>query len=42
VERLDQYDYTGAMAIALVLLAVSFVLLGVINLLERWVSRYER
>jgi hypothetical protein len=25
-----------------VLLAVSFVLLGVINLLERWVSRYER
>jgi sulfate/thiosulfate transport system permease protein len=41
VIRLEEYDYTGAIAIAVVLLMISFVLLVVINLLERWASRYE-
>jgi sulfate transport system permease protein len=39
VIRLEEYDYAGAMTIAVVLLVISFVLLGVINLLERWASR---
>ena len=39
--RLEEYDYSGAMAIAAVLLIFSFVLLFTINLLERWASRYN-
>jgi len=39
--RLEEYDYTGAMALAVVLLIISFVLLITINLLERWASRYQ-
>lgn len=42
VMRLEEYDYTGAMALAVVLLVLSFLLLGFINLMERWASRYER
>lgn len=38
--RLEEYDYGGALSIAMVLLIVSFLLLGLINLLERWASRY--
>ena len=38
--RLEEYDYAGALSIAVVLLVVSFLLLGLINLLERWASRY--
>jgi sulfate transport system permease protein len=34
--RLEQYDYPGATAIALVLLVVSFVLLFAINRLQAW------
>ena len=41
VIRLEEYDYTGAMALAVVLLIISFVLLITINLLERWASRYQ-
>jgi len=41
VIRLEEYDYTGAMALAVVLLLISFALLITINLLERWASRYE-
>lgn len=41
VIRLEEYNYPGAIAIAAVLLAVSFVLLAVINLLERWVSAWQ-
>jgi sulfate transport system permease protein len=40
--RLDQFDFTGAIAIAVVLLVVSFVLLAGINLLEQWASRFQR
>jgi len=41
VTLLEQYDYGAAMSIAVVLLIISFSLLGVINLLERWASRYQ-
>ncbi len=34
VMRLEEYDYTGAIALAVVLLVFSFLLLGAINLLE--------
>jgi len=37
--KLEQYDYAGATAIALVMLVVSFALLFGINLLQRWSSR---
>lgn len=37
--KLDQYDYAGATAIAVVMLLVSFLLLLVINLLQWWAVR---
>jgi sulfate/thiosulfate transport system permease protein len=40
-QRLEQYDYPGATAIGLVLLAISLLLLLVINLLQGWSKRYE-
>jgi len=42
VTRLEEYDYTGAIAMAVVLLVFSFVLLGAINVLEQWTSRYQQ
>jgi sulfate transport system permease protein len=39
VTKLEQYDYAGATAIAVVMLAVSFVLLLVSNALMRWSAR---
>jgi sulfate/thiosulfate transport system permease protein len=39
--RLEEYDYTGAIALAVVLLSISFVLLGLVNVLERWASRFQ-
>ncbi len=36
VIRLEQYDYAGATAIAVVMLTASFLLLLLINLLQRW------
>jgi sulfate transport system permease protein len=41
VTKLEAYEYTAAMSIAVVLLVASFVLLGVINLLEKWASHYQ-
>jgi sulfate transport system permease protein len=41
VMRLEEYDYTGAIALAVVLLVFSFILLGIINLLEQWTSRFQ-
>ena len=41
VIKLEQYDYAGAAAIAVVMLAVSFVMLLVLNLLQRWARRHE-
>ena len=39
ITKLEQYDYTGATAIAVVMLLVSFVLLLSINLLQAWTRR---
>ncbi len=41
VVRLDQHDYHGAVAIAAVLLVISFIILGVINYLEVWSRRFH-
>jgi sulfate transport system permease protein len=38
ITKLEQYDYAGATAIAVVMLVVSFVLMLLINLLQRWSS----
>lgn len=40
--RLEEFDLPGAMAIAVVMLVISFCLLIAINLLERWASRFQR
>jgi len=39
ITKLDQYDYTGATALATVMLVISFALLLAINLLQRWLGR---
>jgi sulfate transport system permease protein len=39
VTKLEQYDYAGATAIAVVMLTASFTLLLAINLLQRWTQR---
>jgi len=36
ITKLEQYDYAGATAIAVVMLVVSFALLLIINLLQKW------
>lgn len=41
VIRLEEYDYSGAIALATVLLIISFCLLGLINLLEQWARRFQ-
>lgn len=42
ISKLEQYDYTGATAIATVMLAASFALLLGINLLQWWAGRNYR
>ncbi len=42
VMRLEEYDYTGAIALAIVLLLFSFIALAGINLLEQWTRRYQQ
>lgn len=42
VMRLEEYDYAGAIALAVVLMVFSFLLIGAINVLEQWTSRFER
>ena len=39
ITKLEQYDYSGATALAVVMLVVSFVMLLAINVLQRWASR---
>ena len=41
ITKLEQYDYAGAAAIAVVMLTASFIMLLVINLLQRWSRRHE-
>jgi sulfate transport system permease protein len=39
ITKLEQYDYTGATAIAVVMLVVSFILLLIINGLQAWAGK---
>jgi len=41
VAKLEQYDYAGATAIAVVMMVASFALLLAINVLQRWSRRYQ-
>ena len=40
ITKLEEYDYTGATAIAVVMLLISFVLLLLINYLQAWSGRH--
>lgn len=40
-QRLEQYDYSGATAIGVVLLLISLIILLIINLLQAWGRRYD-
>lgn len=40
ITKLEQYDFAGATAIALVMLFASFILLLAINLLQKWSRRF--
>lgn len=42
ITKLEQYDYAGATAIAVVMLVTSFALLLSINLLQWWGNRYHQ
>ena len=42
ITKLEQYDYAGATAIAVVMLVISFVLLFAINALQWWAGRRHR
>ena len=39
ISKLEQYDYNGATAIALVMLLISFGLLLLINVLQAWTAK---
>jgi sulfate/thiosulfate transport system permease protein len=41
ITMLEEWEYGAAMSVAVVLLVVSFTLLGLINLLEKWARRYQ-
>ncbi|MPN41079.1 Sulfate transport system permease protein CysT [bioreactor metagenome] len=40
IGKLEQYDYAGATAVAVVMLVISFVMLLVINALQAWQRRH--
>lgn len=40
-QRLEEYDYSGATAIGVVLLILSLIILIIINLLQAWGRRYD-
>ena len=42
ITKLEQYDYAGATAIAVVMLVASFILLLLINALQAWTQRGQR
>jgi sulfate/thiosulfate transport system permease protein len=41
ITKLEQYDYAGATAMAVVMLVASFLLLLIINLLQKWSRRFQ-
>jgi sulfate transport system permease protein len=42
MSKLEQFDYAGATAVAVLLLLISFLMLLVINTLQRWVRKSSR
>jgi sulfate transport system permease protein len=42
VVRLDEYDYAGAMAVALALMILSFAVLYLLNRLQEWSAHYQQ
>ena len=42
VARLDQYDYTGAIAVAVVLMIFSFILLFTLNWVQGWAEKFQQ
>ena len=40
IGKLEQYDFAGATAVAVVMLVIAFVMLLVINLLQAWQRRH--
>lgn len=42
ITKLEQYDYAGATAIAVVMLVISFLLLLAINILQWWTGRRDK
>ena len=42
VEQLEEYNYPGAVTLAVVLMVSSFMMLYIINWLENWSGRYEK
>jgi sulfate transport system permease protein len=42
ITKLEQYDYAGATALAVVMLVISFVMLLIINLLQWWSRSWNR
>jgi sulfate/thiosulfate transport system permease protein len=40
IHKLEQFDYKGAAAIAVVMLVASFVMLFIINMIQRWSSKH--
>jgi sulfate transport system permease protein len=39
IQRLEAFDYAGAKALGTVMLAISLLMLTVINVLQRWAAR---
>jgi sulfate transport system permease protein len=39
ITKLEQYDYAGATALAVVMLVISFIMLLIINFLQWWSRR---
>jgi sulfate/thiosulfate transport system permease protein len=39
--KLEEFDYAGATALAVVMLVISFALLLTINVLQWWANRYH-
>lgn len=42
ITKLEQYDYAGATALAVVMLVISFILLLIINVLQKWSRERNR
>ena len=40
IGKMEQYDYAGATAVAVVMLVISFILLLIINALQAWQRRH--